>query len=317
MSMIFNDAPKGQSPDIEMGFSGNQIESHVELRSKNCLSAALDNKKTKYLAINSNHALHKSVVEGGSGADLLLSAAELAEFKVDYSGAILMGDLDGLPVVALGVKVDHENLLGKWELMDTRTVMVASGHNEAQAGAYAMAISLMNWHASNQYCGVCGEKSVSRIGGMRRDCDECETKIFPRTDPAVIMLAVKDDRCLLGRSPHFPEHWYSCLAGFVEPGESIEKAVRRETREESGIEIGRVKYYASQPWPFPHSIMIGCYCEAISETISFDGDELEDCRWFDRSEVLTMIEKRHAKELRAPPSKSIAAHLIRNWLEPG
>ena len=129
------------------------------------------------------------------------------------------------------------------------------------------------------------------------------------------MLAVKDNKCLLGRSPQFPANWYSCLAGFVEPGETIEQAVRRETQEESNIAIGRVKYFASQPWPFPHSLMIGAYGEAQSEEIKFDGEELEDCRWFEREEVLAMIEKRHGGELRAPPSKSIAAHIMGNWLE--
>ena len=144
---------------------------------------------------------------------------------------------------------------------------------------------------------------------------KCKSQIFPRTDPVVIMLAVKGDNCLLGRSPHFAPGWYSCLAGFVEPGETIEQAVRRETFEESGIKIGRVKYHASQPWPFPHSLMIGTYCEALTDKINFDGEELEDCRWFSREEVIKMSENTHPKELRLPPTKSIAAHIMRDWLD--
>ncbi len=140
-------------------------------------------------------------------------------------------------------------------------------------------------------------------------------KYFPRTDPVVIMLAVRDGRCLLGRSPHFPPGWYSTLAGFVEPGETIEDAVRRETFEESGIRIGRVRYHASQPWPFPYSLMIGCHCEALDDTIAFDGSELEDCRWFSRDEVALMLREEHPDGVKCPPSKAIASFLIRAWAE--
>jgi NAD+ diphosphatase len=133
------------------------------------------------------------------------------------------------------------------------------------------------------------------------------------TDPVAIMLAVSGDRCLLGRGGHFPPGWYSTLAGFIEPGETIEDAVRRETFEESGIRIGRVRYHASQPWPFPHSLMIGCFGEALGDEVKFDGEELEDCRWFDRTEIRQMISDTHPRELKCPPPKAIAHHLIRAW----
>jgi NAD+ diphosphatase len=128
------------------------------------------------------------------------------------------------------------------------------------------------------------------------------------------MLAVKDDKCLMGRSPHFPENWYSTLAGFVEPGETIEDAVRRETFEESGIKIKRVNYFASQPWPFPHSLMIGVHCEAVSDDISFQENELEDCRWFSREDVKMMIADEHPKGWKCPPTRAIAHALIKAWV---
>ena len=128
-----------------------------------------------------------------------------------------------------------------------------------------------------------------RIGGYRRDCPNCGAEHFPRTDPVVIMLAIDGERCLLGRQARFAPGMYSCLAGFVEPGETIEDAVRRETAEEAGITVGRVRYHASQPWPFPSSLMIGCHAEALSRDIVRDDAELEACRWFSRAEVRAML----------------------------
>jgi NAD+ diphosphatase len=152
-------------------------------------------------------------------------------------------------------------------------------------------------------------------GGWRRDCPQCKAQHFPRTDPVVIMLAVDGDRCLLGRSPRFVPTMWSCLAGFVEPGESIEDAVRRETREEAGIACGRIHYFRSQPWPFPTSLMIGCHAEAVTYDIVVDRTELEGARWFGKDEVITMLQRRHPQGLTTPPPVAIAYHIIRAWLD--
>ena len=144
----------------------------------------------------------------------------------------------------------------------------------------AEAKAVLHWHLRHRFCANCGALTQSVDAGWRRDCPQCQAQHFPRTDPVAIMLAVKGERCLLGRSPRFPPTMWSCLAGFVEPGEAIEDAVRRETREEAGIVTGRVAYFASQPWPFPMSLMIGCHAEALSEEITVDHAELEDARWF-------------------------------------
>jgi NAD+ diphosphatase len=154
-------------------------------------------------------------------------------------------------------------------------------------------------------------------GGWRRDCPACNGQHFPRTDPVVIMLAINGERCLLGRSGRFAATMWSCLAGFVEPGEAIEDAVRRETREEAGIVCGRVVYFASQPWPFPTSLMIGCHAEAISTELSVDRSELEDARWFTREEAALMLLRRHPQGLTMPPPVAIAHHIIRAYIEDG
>ena len=140
---------------------------------------------------------------------------------------------------------------------------------------------------------------------------------FPRTDPVVIMLAVDGDDCLLGRQPRFPKGMYSALAGFVEPGETIEAAVRREILEEAGVACGAVRYFASQPWPFPSSLMIGCFAEARSRAIAIDRTELEDARWFSREETLALLEKRHPDGLAAPIPMAIAHHLMKRWASGG
>jgi NAD+ diphosphatase len=138
---------------------------------------------------------------------------------------------------------------------------------------------------------------------------------FPRTDPVVIMLAVRGERCLLGRSARFASAMWSCLAGFIEPGESMEEAVRREVREEAGIVCGHVAYFASQPWPFPMSLMIGCHAEALTTDITVDPGELEGARWFDREEAALMLLRRHPEGLGTPPPVAIAHHIIRAWVE--
>ena len=179
-------------------------------------------------------------------------------------------------------------------------------------GALGAAKALFNWHGSHRFCSACGQPSVIANGGWRRDCASCKALHFPRTDPVVIMLAVQGDRCILGRQPRFPQGNYSCLAGFCEPGETIEDAVRREVLEEAGITTARVRYVASQPWAFPNSLMIGCIAEATSEAIQMDVTEMEDVRWFTRAEALAILAGEH-DSVRAPASFAIARHILKAW----
>jgi len=200
-------------------------------------------------------------------------------------------------------------------LIDLRSIAV-----QGLVGAEALAMlgqakAILGWHARHGFCANCGAATRLAAAGWRRECDVCKTQHFPRTDPVVIMLALDGERCLLGRQSRWPKGMYSCLAGFVEPGETIEEAVRREIREESGIACGEIAYLASQPWPFPSSLMIGCFARAASREIAVDGEELEDARWFTRDEVMAMFEKRHPEGLTAPMPMAIAHHILRVWAE--
>jgi NAD+ diphosphatase len=201
------------------------------------------------------------------------------------------------------------------DLVDLRTIAWQALVAANVAAILGEAKAIAHWHARHGFCANCGAPTRVTAAGWRRECDVCKTQHFPRTDPVVIMLAVDGDRCLLGRQARFPKGMYSALAGFLEPGESIEEAVRREILEESGIICGEVRYVASQPWPFPSSLMIGCMAQATTREITIDGDELEDARWFPREEVAAIFEKRHPQGILSPNRMAIAHHLLKYWLE--
>lgn len=178
-------------------------------------------------------------------------------------------------------------------------------------GIVAQARSLVAWHATHRFCARCGAPTIAAAGGTRRVCSACAAEHFPRTDPVVIMLVRSGGDCLLARAPRFQTGFYSTLAGFMEPGETIESAVRREVMEETGIRVGRVTYVASQPWPFPSSLMIGCIADAESRDITVDTHELVDARWFGRDEVESMLSGSHPDGLTAPKPLAIAHHLMK------
>ena len=202
-------------------------------------------------------------------------------------------------------------------LTDLRSIAVQGLVPPEHLAPLAEAKALLHWHVRHRFCSNCGQPTTVTHGGWRRDCSGCGAQHFPRTDPVVIMLASAGDECLLGRQARFAPGVWSCLAGFVEPGENIEEAARRETLEEAGIICGRVRYFASQPWPFPSSLMIGCHTEAMSRDIRVDYDELEMARWFSRDEAAAMLMRQHPDGLVTPPPVAIAHHIIRAWVEKG
>jgi NAD+ diphosphatase len=206
---------------------------------------------------------------------------------------------------------------GDYIVTDLRSIAVKGLVDAEHLPPIAEAKAVLNWHLRHRFCPNCGHATQPMCGGWRRDCPACKAEHFPRTDPVVIMLAIdgQRERCLLGRSPRFLPTMWSCLAGFIEPGESIEDAVHRETREEAGITCGRVRYFASQPWPFPSSLMIGCHAEALTHEIVVDKLELEDARWFSKDEVASMLMRRHPDGLSTPPPVAIAHHIIRAWVD--
>jgi len=194
---------------------------------------------------------------------------------------------------------------------ELRGLMMRLGGIEASMASTAR--GLMNWHASHRFCSACGQPSVAALAGWQRVCPACRAVHFPRTDPVVIMIVERNNQVLLGRSPGWPEGMYSTLAGFVEPGESLEAAVRREVFEETSVRVGRVGYVASQPWPWPNSLMLGCVAEALSDEITLD-HELEDAVWLSRAELAQMLAGEHPS-IRRPRRGAIAQELMVRWLE--
>ena len=172
--------------------------------------------------------------------------------------------------------------------------------------------AILQWNSTHRFCSNCGQPSAVESSGWVRKCPACGTQHFPRTDPVVIMVITRGDKLLLGRSPAWPERMYSLLAGFVEPGESIEAAVRREVLEESAIKVGPVRYVSAQPWPFPMSLMFGCYGEAVSEEITIDPVELQDARWVRKDDVKLILAGTHP-EINKPRPGAIAGALIEAW----
>jgi NAD+ diphosphatase len=228
---------------------------------------------------------------------------------------VFLGIADGCAHFALDVSAHPEPLAAfGWEgaasFPDLRATV--SLLPPGDGGIAAQARQIVDWHARHGFCAACGEKTRAKDGGWSRICTACSSEHFPRTDPVVIMLVHDGDRCLLGRQPGWPKPMVSALAGFVEAGETLEEAVRREVREEAGIQVGAIRYVASQPWPFPASLMIGCVAEAVSRRIEIDPNELESADWFTRDEVVAALTAPTAR-LGLPPPMAIAHHLIRGW----
>lgn len=241
---------------------------------------------------------------GGARTPVLLGLlGESAHFGVEVAGGI-----DPLRGLALpdGIVFD-----------DPRRV--ATELSLEESGILAHAKSAVDWHARHQFCANCGAATVARRGGKERVCEACESHHFPRTDPVVIMVVAHDDLCLLGRSSRRRSGFYSALAGFVDQGESIEEAVRREIIEEAGVRVGEVRYHSSQPWPFPSSLMIGCIADALTTAIEMDEVELSDVRWFHREEVVAALGEAgtYRDGLSLPGPIAIAHHLIRTWVTEG
>ena len=231
--------------------------------------------------------------------------------SVGEHGWALLGNADGTASFALDLSAlaDPAAVIEEGEFNELRTI--GAGLPSADASILAHARGLMHWRSRHRFCGLCGAECEPQSAGNVMACTGCKTHHFPRTDPAVIMLVTRGDKALLGHSARFPNSvMYSTLAGFVEPGESLEEAVAREVMEESGIAVTRVRYHSSQPWPFPASIMLGFYAEGLTQEIVLDEDELTDARWFSREEMRDA--KAHGFAL--PRADSIARRLIEDWL---
>jgi NAD+ diphosphatase len=291
-------------------FAGNPLDRVSQRRQDAAwLASLLENSETRLLPF----CELKPIVADPSAPALDWQPLEPWREAIAHGATlVLLGIGDGRAYFALDAGAEPRN----GATTDVRSL--AAQIPGPEAAILAEARSLIDWHARHRFCAQCGSASTVTSGGWGRICPECRAHHYPRVDPVVIMLAVKGERCLLGRGRRRVGTRYSCLAGYMEPGETIEEAVRREVLEESGIHVGRVRYLASQPWPFPSTLMMGLLAEALSEEIRIDPEELAEARWFERDEVRAMVARSRSDDpipgvATLPPPLAIGHQLARRW----
>ncbi len=295
-------------------FAGNPLD-RVSQRRQDAgwVTSLLEDPATRVLPL---HGLKPPVRHSSARALDWQSVAPWRQLIDSGNTLILLGIRDGHAFFALDA--------GSTEVPSDNGSIVVDARAAApiidggEAAILAEARSLIDWHARHRFCAQCGTPSAVVSGGWVRHCPECKAHHFPRVDPVVIMLGVRGERCLLGRGHRRRGARFSCLAGFMEPGETLEEAVRREVFEESGIRIGQVRYLASQPWPFPSSLMMGFLGEALTEEITIDPEELAEVRWFERDEVRAMVERSRSDDpvpglATLPPPLAIGHQIARRW----
>jgi NAD+ diphosphatase len=298
----------------QLTFCGGALDREAtQRRDHHWLEARLADDASRFLPLWRLQPLVKT------GSARLLAWAR-REFFSDLAPApafVLLGSSDGVAHFAADVSaVDRpEESFGIGDVArfeDLRAVAPQLAGHEAAVAAQARA--LVDWHARHRFCAACGSATRPMLGGAHRVCGDCLAEHFPRTDPVAIAIVVRGERCLLGRQRGWPAQMYSALAGFVEPGESLEEALRREVQEESGVRVGAVRYWRSQPWPFPSSLMLGCVADAESEAIRIDPAELEDAQWFTRDAIRASLVGGGGVP-QVPPPFSIAHQLLRAWCD--
>jgi NAD+ diphosphatase len=313
---------------FEIGFAGNPLDRLSQIRDDAAAVAELaaDPSARAVVFVQSLPILSR---EGALALHPLTQARKFGPAQVE----VLLGRDAGGPVFALllpddaaqaeetadlGAFVDQRRLVlpqhPELPIRDLRALANKQTLDRVQLSILAQAKSILHYHATHAFCARCGAPTRTAQAGWRRDCPACGAHHFPRTDPVAIMLVTDGENCLLGRQKPFPPKMYSCLAGFVESGETLEECVRREVMEEAGIVVGAVEYTASQPWPFPATLMLGCRAQALSHKITMDAEELEDCRWFSRAEARAMIAESSADGFSAPGKIAIARILLEQWL---
>jgi NAD+ diphosphatase len=292
-------------------FAGNPLDRASERRpDAEWLAGRLDDPDTRVLAMwNGAPLLTDGPAIAWLPGSLARTLARLDEhllfLGLSPQGAVFAVDLDDAVDPAAGP------LEGRGQFKDLRAIAPALSGPET--GILATARALFEWHRRHRYCSVCGQPSGVVDGGWRRVCPACDAPHFPRVDPCVIMLPVFGERCLVGRQAAWDENRYSALAGFVEPGESLEEACAREVKEEARLTVSAVRHHSSQPWPYPANLMIGLIAEVADDNAVADQTELESVIWLTRQEARDAIEEKPGAKIRAPGPMAIAHHLIRAW----
>jgi NAD+ diphosphatase len=285
-------------------FAGAFVDRSGERRKdSDWLEQAIESPESRFVPVWGDRCL----VGGEPQRAILLERADI-ETYLDYEHLVFLGLFRKQPAFAVGIDRNVEPPFADLgEFQDLRFIGTALPPDEANLAAHARALVL--WHRSQAYCGICGSAALADPAGNSRICsnEDCGKILFPRVDPAIIVLVSDGERCLLGRQASWPEDRYSTIAGFVEPGESLEDAVRREVYEETNVLVGDVRYHSSQPWPFPSSLMLGFVAQAESSDIVLNDAELEDARWFTREQLLSGSPK-------LPFRISIARRLVDHWI---
>lgn len=309
--------PKTESAAAPMDFAHNPLNRQGHERQKSdWLHRQLKAANALFVPFWQDKPFILPPLRDGEGRDTgWLTQAQTAPLRKASSAPIFLGiNRSAKPLFALTLEqaaacTDLQKL-GAFE--DLRALALAGDMPPAELGILAQAKALLHWHQTHKHCARCGAPTALAEGGYKRRCESCSAEHFPRTDPVVIMLATFRDSCLLGRQKGWPEGMFSALAGFVEPGETLEAAVARELEEEAGISVRQVRYRMSQPWPFPAQLMLGCTAEADGDRLRLDGVELEDARWVKRAELVRALAGRHPS-LTVPPPLAIAHHLIQHF----
>ena len=293
-------------------FTGNSLDrGDVERRNEDWINSNSKSEDARYLTMSDLNPLVR--LGSNSSAISWKTYTDVEQFVEERSDLIFLGVKNNKPHFVMDLLVGREKFTNEYEdFVDARNVATELPGEEA--GILAQARAQLEWHRKTQYCSVCGGKTFSIRGGQVRQCKICKVEHFPRTDPVAIMLVYKGDKCVLGQTKaRSRSGFYSCLAGFIDQGESIEEAVMREVKEEAGLMVDNVVYHSSQPWPFPYSLMIGCHARAVTEDIKVDSGEMSDVRWFTKKEVKFALESSNPV-FHIPGSVAIAHHLIRAWV---
>ncbi len=307
-----NDALRNDHEAVAALWSDAQARATPIWRSRNLLELGPGRKHARLVWLPTSHP----IFEGPAERPILVGQVDATcHFSVDISAREDLfprasDPADSRYPIDAGV-FGHGSLDANHRFTDLRSAMCLLESLDAEVAAVSRALS--SWHRSHSFCSACGKPSTPAAAGWQRRCASCQRIHFPRTDPVVIMLVTRGNSLLIGRSPQWPEKMYSLLAGYMEPGETIERAVRRESCEEAGVHVGRVRYLASQPWPFPASLMIGCWGEALTSEITVDPAELADARWISREELVLVFDGQSGA-ISPPRPGSIAQFLMLQWL---
>lgn len=297
--------------NISYVFGSNPLDRVQALRRDHAwLGAQHAHPGGRYLPLR---ALNAAVLAGDASRLAWLDRDSAAAWPANGE-TVLLGLLDDVPHFAVATDDLADGAVPEGiEFVEPRALAASLPAHEA--GILAQARSVLDWHATHRFCSQCGAPTSAIEGGARRACSACGARHYPVVSPSMIVLVTSGDRCLLARRPRGIPTRFTCLAGYVEPGESIEESVAREVAEESGVRVGTVRYHSSQPWPFPATLMIGCHAEAASEEITVDGVEIAEARWFHRDEVRAALAGGPDATFSVPDSITISRHLIATWAE--